>query len=171
MASGRSFFLWFNRLLHVSAELIYITPRSRTWSLESDIVSKYFFGLHLNKCQFSDPLKFDFVIPPPPIMVIWNLVTPPPIKGYWNLMTPHGFVSPPNFRCQTEMYWIYLGCFCNYIQDVGNLHGMVTHRSNIGNFTVGYHLHENESSSIYGYGPTARGWVNFPLHALTIFQV
>ena len=37
-----------------------------------------FLGLHFIKCQFSDPLKFDFV----------NLVIPPPIKGYWNLVIP-----------------------------------------------------------------------------------
>ncbi len=52
-----------------------------------------FFGLHFVRCQFSDPLKFDFVIPP--IMGTWNLVIPP-IKGGGVEFSdpPHGFVSP-----------------------------------------------------------------------------
>ncbi len=38
--------------------------------------TKIFGTIHFVRCQFSDPLKFDFVIPPP-IMGTSNLVIPP----------------------------------------------------------------------------------------------
>ncbi len=51
-----------------------------------------FLGLHFIKCQFSDPLKFDFVIPHNGYLEFGD---PPPHKRVPEFSDPpHGFVSP-----------------------------------------------------------------------------